>query len=158
MIKVFTDGSVSRPYEGRSPGGWAYSFSVDGKVINKFGSYLNTTNNRMELTAAIKALLKLQALGYVGYDITIISDSQYVIYGASRYMPGWKRNGRLYNRNSSLKNRDLWLKVDELSKVLQVQWIWIRGHNGHEHNERCDRLAGLGSLRALSIEKRLALL
>jgi ribonuclease HI len=157
-IKIYTDGSVSRPRGGRSPGGWAYHFYLGKTLYEKFGGNLQTTNNRMELTAAIKALQRLYALGLKDEDVTVISDSQYVIYGASMYMQGWKRAGKLSESNTKLKNKDLWIEIDRLSQVFRTRWLWVRGHRGHEQNERCDRLAKLGSYRAIDIENSLTLL
>ena len=157
MIKIYTDGSVSRPRGGRSPGGWAYHFYLGKTLYEKFGGNLHTTNNRMELTAAIKALQRLQALGLKDEDVTITSDSQNVIYGASRYMQRWKQNGRFTIGNPKLKNQDLWIEIDRLAMLYRTRWCWVRGHRGHEQNERCDVLAKLGSFRATSIQNSLAL-
>jgi ribonuclease HI len=112
----------------------------------------------MELTAAIKALQRLYALGLKDEDVTVISDSQYVIYGASMYLRGWKQSGRLKeNSPKVLKNKDLWIEIDRLSTLFRTRWLWVRGHNGHEENERCDRLAKLGTSRAVDIENSLSL-
>lgn len=157
MISIFTDGSVSRPREGRSPGGWAYTFCIGDERYSKFGSYLATTNNRMELTAAIKALKRLHQLGYGGQEVNVTSDSQYVILGASTYLAAWKRTGRLRNNRSSLKNKDLWLQIDELTTQFKTRWLWVKGHRGHPENELCDHLAALGSQRAVTIERSLVL-
>lgn len=157
IIKIFTDGSVSRPREGLSPGGWSFRFlTLDNLLHEKFGGNLKTTNNRMELTAAIKALRYFNECDY-GKDVCIVSDSQYVIHGASKYMDDWRRKGKLVNNRSPLKNKDLWQELDEISRRLNTRWLWVRGHNGQPDNERCDRLAKLGSFRAQDIERALTL-
>jgi ribonuclease HI len=129
---------------------------MDDKLHERFGGNLKTTNNRMELTAAIKALKHFDKMGGRGEEVTIISDSQYVIRGASVHMFGWKQKGMLKIR-SNLKNRDLWTECDEVAKLFKTRWLWVRGHNGHRENERCDHLAKLGRLRALDIESSLVL-
>ena len=156
MIRIYTDGSVSRPREGTSPGGWSFRFQTSDCILHeKFGGNLKTTNNRMELTAAIKALRFFKQCDY-GNECCIISDSQYVINGASKFLHAWRMGGLLNNR-SRIKNVDLWLQLDEAAKGLKTRWLWVRGHTGNPDNERCDRLAKLGSLRAQDIENALNL-
>lgn len=157
-VLIYTDGSVTRPREGISPGGWSFHFKTeDGIIHEKFGGNLKTTNNRMELTAAIKALEYFRKLKH-GLDVHVISDSQYLVQGASKHIFVWRQSGLLTSKVSRLKNRDLWLNLDHISKTLNTRWSWVRGHNGQPQNERCDVLAKIGSSRALNIENSLNLL
>lgn len=122
MIRIFTDGScLGNP----GPGGWAYVIRDGENEVEGFGAEQQTTNNRMELMAAIQAL---KALPSQPQTVVLHSDSQLLIKTMSH---GWKRK----------KNLDLWAELDQLSAQHQVGWQWIRGHDGHTDNERCDRLA-----------------
>ncbi len=122
MIRIFTDGScLGNP----GPGGWAYVIRDGESEVEGFGAEQQTTNNRMELMAAIQAL---KALPSQPQTVVLHSDSQLLIKTMSH---GWKRK----------KNLDLWAELDQLSAQHQVGWQWIRGHDGHADNERCDRLA-----------------
>lgn len=130
MIKVYVDGACSG---NPGPGGWAaIVVNTDtGQTFQKHGGEAETTNNRMEITAAISGLTA--ALGRYGEAISesgveIISDSQYVVNTMSR---GWQRN----------KNTDLWDILEYLSEGIKITWTWVRGHNGDPYNEMCDRLA-----------------
>jgi ribonuclease HI len=122
MIRIFTDGScLGNP----GPGGWAYVIRDGENEVEGFGAEQQTTNNRMELMAAIQAL---KALPSQPQTVVLHSDSQLLIKTMSH---GWKRK----------KNLDLWAELDQLSAQHQVGWQWVRGHDGNADNERCDRLA-----------------
>jgi ribonuclease HI len=121
-IHIYTDGScLGNP----GPGGWAYVIRNRDIAIENHGSEPLTTNNRMEMTAAIQAL---RALPRDAMSVVLYSDSQLLIKTMTL---GWKRK----------KNHDLWMQLDELCSVHRITWEWVRGHNGHVENERCDRLA-----------------
>jgi ribonuclease HI len=133
MIKIYTDGSCE-PNPG--PGGWAaviYS-GQNEKVIT--GSETKTTNNRMELRAALEALLALEASS----QIELFTDSEYLRRGITEWMPTWKaRNWK--RKKGKLANVDLWKALDAVIGKHTVKWTWVKGHAGHPGNERADRLA-----------------
>lgn len=134
MTELFTDGAC-RGNPGI--GGWGVLVRQDG--VEKFykGAAFETTNNRMELTAAIEALM---LLGQGGQAI-LTTDSQYVKNGINDWMPNWKnRNWRTAN-NKPVKNIDLWQKLDALVQVHNVRWEWVKGHSGHRENDIADQLA-----------------
>lgn len=133
MTTIYTDGScVSNP----GPGGWA-AIVVDasGQERVLVGSEPDTTNNRMELRAA------LEALSATAGPVAIYSDSTYLVKGASIWLPGWKRKQWRTATDTPIKNHDLWQAMDGAMAGRCVSWHWIRGHAGHPHNERCDALA-----------------
>lgn len=126
------------------PGGWGvfiqYPTGTDEKF---FGSEFETTNNRMELTAAIKALEKTETLSAV--PITIISDSQYVRKGITEWIWGWLRNGWVTAKGHPVANVDLWKRLDLLCKGRDITWKWVKGHSGDYGNETADKLANFGA-------------
>ena len=133
-VTIFTDGSC----EGNpGPGGWAAILlsGVHRKEIS--GGEAATTNNRMELLAAIEALAALNEPCHV----ELFTDSQYLRDGIDRWVAGWKRNGWRTRDKKPVKNEDLWRRLDVLVGRQQIVWKWVKGHAGHEHNERCDELA-----------------
>jgi ribonuclease HI len=121
------------------PGGWACMIidPRDGKALERCGGEANTTNNKMELLAAIMAL---RALKKPGVDVLIYSDSQYVIKSASEWIPGWKARG-WKRKDGPLKNVELLQEIDRLLAQQRVRWQWVRGHDGNPGNERVDALA-----------------
>ncbi|MGB0854151.1 MAG: ribonuclease HI [Pikeienuella sp.] len=144
MAKFFayTDGACSG---NPGPGGWgALMLAREGdKVIRErpmCGGAADTTNNRMELTAAIEAL---NALGRPT-AITIVTDSTYVKDGVTKWIHGWKRNGWRTAAKKPVKNEDLWRALDEAQSRHEVTWDWVKGHAGHPENERADELAREG--------------
>ena len=135
-VKLFTDGAcLGNP--GR--GGWAYLLRHEASSKSKEGSggEPETTNNRMELTAAIRGLEELTKPAVV----ELISDSQYVLHGLRDWMPNWKKKGWKRGGNKPVLNAELWKKLDELISIHDVTFTWVRGHTGHPENERCDELA-----------------
>jgi ribonuclease HI len=139
---AYTDGACSG---NPGPGGWGVLLVArdGGQAVKKrelFGGAPETTNNRMELTAAISAL---EALGR-GTAITLITDSVYVRDGVTRWIHGWKRNGWKTAAKKAVKNEDLWRRLDEAAVRHEVNWQWIKGHAGHPENERADELAREG--------------
>jgi ribonuclease HI len=122
------------------PGGWGAILSFGGKVKEIYGGEPQTTNNRMELTAVIRALEALTR----SCQADIYTDSQYVQKGISEWLPSWKRRGWRTADKKPVKNAELWRRLDELAAGHSVRWHWVRGHAGHAGNERADALANLG--------------
>jgi ribonuclease HI len=141
-LYAYTDGACSG---NPGPGGWGVLlFAKDGdKVIKERelkGGAEHTTNNQMELMAAISAL---ETLGKPS-AITVVTDSSYVKDGITSWIFGWKKNGWKNAAKKPVKNADLWKRLDEATKRHQVKWEWIKGHAGHAENERADELARAG--------------
>lgn len=139
---AFTDGACSG---NPGPGGWGVLLQAkDGETVLKereiSGGEADTTNNRMELLAAISAL---EALGRAS-EITVVTDSAYVKNGIQGWIEGWKRNGWKTAAKKPVKNADLWERLDEARRRHKVRWEWIKGHAGHPENERADALARAG--------------
>ena len=139
---AYTDGACSG---NPGPGGWGVLMQArEGAAVLKErelqGGEADTTNNRMELLAAISAL---EALGRAT-AITVVTDSAYVKNGVSQWIHGWKRNGWKTADGKPVKNVDLWQRLDGAQKRHQVTWTWIKGHAGHPENERADALARAG--------------
>ena len=142
MFYAFTDGACSG---NPGPGGWgALLQAKDGDVVVKerplSGGEALTTNNRMELLAAINALEALAR----DTEITIVTDSTYVKNGVTTWIHGWKRNGWRTSAKKPVKNDDLWKRLDEAQARHDVTWEWVKGHAGHPENERADELAREG--------------
>ncbi|KFI31112.1 ribonuclease HI [Haematobacter massiliensis] len=138
-IFAYTDGACSG---NPGPGGWGVlMIARDGETVLKertlSGGEALTTNNRMELMAAISALEALSRPS----DITVVTDSAYVKNGVSEWIHGWKRNGWKTSTNKPVKNSDLWQRLDAARSPHKVTWQWIKGHAGHAENERADELA-----------------
>jgi ribonuclease HI len=141
MVKIYTDGAC-KPNPG--PGAWAALLTYKRHERELSGSDLKTTNNRMEVEAAIQALLALK----FPCRVIIYSDSQYLVDGWSK-LDTLMRNNWINRSGGDAANKDLWLRLKDAAKPHQVDFIWLRGHNGHRENERVDRLAGK-ALAALS--------
>jgi ribonuclease HI len=135
-VELYTDGACSG---NPGPGGWAYILRHPGTGVEKeaFGGEPTTTNNRMELMSVISGLRALDR----PCRVDLYSDSQYVIKGLREWMDQWKKKGWKRGRNDEVKNPELWKELDELRQRHQLKYHWIRGHNDHAYNERCDRLA-----------------
>jgi ribonuclease HI len=145
-IKIYTDGGCSG---NPGPGGWAYVIVRDGTgdtggepeiLAERYGGEPHTTNNRMELTAAVSALMSLPSLKLPSRHITVLTDSQYVQKGMSLWIKAWKQNAWRTNDRKPVKNRDLWEQLDKFSADFLIRWEWIKGHAGNEFNERCDQM------------------
>ncbi|HAY41504.1 MAG TPA: ribonuclease HI [Gammaproteobacteria bacterium] len=119
-------------------GGWGVWLRYEGKNKKLKGSELSTTNNRMELTAAIKAL---EAIKSKNIDIDLFTDSKYVMSGINEWIINWKSRGWKTANKKTVKNVDLWKKLDQLNNEHSVVWHWVKGHSGDEGNEMADRLA-----------------
>lgn len=139
---AYTDGACSG---NPGPGGWgALLIARDGDTVLKErplqGGEAETTNNRMELMAAISALEALDRPS----RITVVTDSAYVKGGITEWLRGWKRNGWKTSTKKPVKNEDLWRRLDEAASRHDVTWQWVKGHAGHPENERADELARAG--------------
>jgi ribonuclease HI len=133
-IQIITDGScLGNP----GPGGWACILRYNGHKKEMSGGEIHTTNNRMELTAAIEGLSALKQT----CKVEVITDSEYLKNGVSKWMAGWKKNGWLTKEKKPVVNRDLWEKLDALTQTHETVWQWTKGHAEHEDNNRCDELA-----------------
>ena len=141
-VVVFTDGACSG---NPGPGGWGAILSFRGQERELWGGEEATTNNRMELIAAIKALETLTR----PMPVAIHTDSQYLRDGITRWMHGWKKNGWMTAAKKPVKNQELWRELDRLVGLHDVEWHWVKGHAGHPENERADALArrGIDSIR-----------
>lgn len=138
-INIYSDGACKG---NPGVGGWG-ALLVSGEHRKELvGGERLTTNNRMELTAVIEALQSLKRSSRV----CIHTDSQYVLKGITEWLPNWKRRGWRTSGNTPVKNVDLWQRLDELVSQHQVEWQWVKGHNGHPGNERADALANQGVL------------
>jgi ribonuclease HI len=137
MIEIFTDGACAG---NPGPGGWGVLIRENGKLTELSGGDSATTNNRMEMTAAIEALKAVAE----GAQVVLYTDSQYLKLGITEWLPGWRRRGWKKGRGGAVKNRDLWEALDRLSSTRRVDWRWLRGHAGHPENERADALARQG--------------
>ncbi|MCH2162065.1 MAG: ribonuclease HI [Phycisphaerales bacterium] len=136
MAVIYTDGGCS-PNPG--PGAWAYILQVGDDIREGSGGELQTTNNRMEMLAAIHGL---EAAGGI-QAVKLVADSQYVINGLTDWMPRWKAAGwtrKVRGKSQPVLNLDLWKRLDELISGIELTCEWVRGHTGHAQNERCDQL------------------
>ena len=133
--KIYTDGACSG---NPGPGGWgAVIIDQDDKQKNISGSEKNTTNNRMELLAAIMSLKKIKT----NSEVVIFTDSTYVKNGITEWMKNWKKNGWKNSSKKPVKNKDLWEKLDKLCEANSVSWKWVKGHSTNEFNNLADELA-----------------
>jgi ribonuclease HI len=142
-VVIHTDGACSG---NPGPGGWGAILEYNGTMRELFGGEPETTNNRMELTAAIEALRALKG----SCIVELHTDSVYLRDGITKWIRGWKRNGWKTSAKKPVKNDDLWRALDALADAHQVEWRWVRGHAGHDLNERADELARQGRISAAS--------
>jgi ribonuclease HI len=134
QVDIFTDGACSG---NPGPGGWA-AILRHGEVEKEISGFdKHTTNNKMEMTAVIEALKRLKE----PCRVRIHSDSLYLQKGITSWIVAWKRNGWQTRDKKPVKNKDLWIALDELARQHKIEWIWVAGHSGHPENERCDELA-----------------
>jgi len=137
VVEIYSDGAC-RGNPG--PGGWGAVLRCNDVEKELFGGEAATTNNRMELTAVIRALEALKQPS----KVHVYTDSQYVQKGIKEWIHGWKRNGWKTSDKKDVKNKDLWIELDELRKKHDMEWHWVKGHAGHPENERADGLANRG--------------
>jgi len=140
-IEIFTDGACSG---NPGPGGWGVVLRWRGHEKELFGAEPGTTNNRMELMAAIQGLEALK----LGSRASLYTDSTYVQKGITEWIAGWKKNGWRTAAKKPVKNQDLWLRLDRALQGHEVAWHWVKGHDGHPENERADALARRGAEEA----------
>jgi ribonuclease HI len=133
-VEIFTDGACKG---NPGPGGYGAILRSGGKEKEISGCERETTNNRMEMTAAIAALKCLKQ----PCRVVLTTDSIYLVKGMTEWLPGWIRSGWINSRKEPVKNKKLWQQLLELGKLHKIQWKHVRGHRGHPENERCDRLA-----------------
>ncbi len=136
-IEIFTDGACKG---NPGPGGWGALLRYNGREKSLYGGEKNTTNNRMELTAAIEALRAVKERCVI--DLT--TDSQYVRQGITEWIGNWKARGWKTASKQPVKNVDLWQQLDALIQEHDVRWHWVKGHSGHRENEIADELANKG--------------
>lgn len=133
-VRVFTDGAC---HGNPGPGGWGVVLESRGHTRELLGAQERTTNNRMELQAAIEALNSLTE----SCEVEVVTDSTYLKNGMQLWLAGWKRKGWKTAAGKPVKNQDLWRQLDALIAAHRVRWRWVRGHSGVEGNERADALA-----------------
>lgn len=134
VVEIFCDGACSG---NPGPGGWGTILRFGGSEKELSGGDPATTNNRMELTAAIEGLSALKR----PCRVILTTDSQYLVKGMTEWSSGWIRKGWVNSKREPVLNRDLWERLLDLAKVHDIEWRWVRGHDGHAENERCDELA-----------------
>jgi ribonuclease HI len=137
FVIIYTDGACKG---NPGPGGWGVMLSYKGIVKELFGGDPDTTNNRMELMAAIQALETLSKPCSVKLNI----DSKYVLQGITEWMSNWKKRGWKTASKTPVKNEDLWRRLDTAIQRHDIEWIWVKGHSGDKNNDRADELANLG--------------
>jgi ribonuclease HI len=136
-VNIYTDGACKG---NPGPGGWGAVLEFSGTERELFGGEPMTTNNRMELTAVIEALAALKRPS----QVALHTDSQYVQKGITEWIHAWKARGWRTASKEPVKNADLWRRLDEVAALHEIRWIWVRGHSGHDGNERADALANKG--------------
>lgn len=137
IVEIYTDGAC-RGNPG--PGGWGVWLKRGQSEKQLYGGEQQTTNNRMELMAAIQALEALNR----PCAVKLYSDSRYVLQGITEWMANWKKRGWKTAAKKPVKNEDLWRRLDSVMQKHQIDWIWVKGHSGNPGNEKADQLANLG--------------
>jgi len=137
VVEIFCDGACSG---NPGPGGYGAILRFGGREKELSGGAKETTNNRMEMTAAIEALRQLKR----PCRVLITTDSQYLVKGMTEWISGWQRKGWLNSKKEPVVNKDLWEMLLDVTEPHSVQWKWVKGHAGHSENERCDQLAREG--------------
>jgi ribonuclease HI len=138
-VEIFTDGACKG---NPGPGGWGAIIRYGGHEREMSGGEPATTNNRMEMMAIIKALDALTR----PCDVALHTDSKYVLDGMTKWIHGWKRNGWKTADRKPVKNAELWQELITIAAPHKIDWIWVRGHNGHVENERADQLASAAAM------------
>ena len=137
-VRIYTDGAC-RGNPG--PGGWGAVLKHGDREKSLYGGEHSTTNNRMELTAVIRAL---ECLKGNKWPVEITTDSKYVLQGITEWIEGWKSKGWRNASKKPVMNADLWQRLDELARQYHINWHWVKGHSGHPENELADQLANQG--------------
>jgi len=137
LVEIFTDGACKG---NPGPGGWGALLRYGENVKELFGGEEDTTNNRMELMAAIVALETLNR----PCQVVVTTDSQYVRQGITEWLEGWKKRNWKNSAKKPVKNADLWQRLDAATQPHQIEWKWVKGHSGHPENEKADQLANKG--------------
>lgn len=145
IVEIFTDGACS-PNPG--PGGWGAILRYGHHSKEIYGSEPATTNNRMEIMAAIQGLERLTRSS----EVHLFTDSVYLRKGITQWLPMWKSNGWKTREKKPVKNTDLWLRLDAAAQKHRVEWFWVKGHAGHPENERADELACQGAEQAAAAD------
>ena len=140
-VEIFTDGSCKG---NPGPGGWGALLRIGAHEKELSGSEPRTTNNRMELTAAIRSLQALKE----PCDVVLHTDSKYVLDGITRWAAGWQRNGWKTAAKKPVLNAELWRELIDAARPHKIDWVWVKGHAGHVENERVDKLACDAALSA----------
>jgi ribonuclease HI len=138
IVEIYTDGACKG---NPGVGGWGALLRSGTRAREIYGGEVATTNNRMELMAVIRALEALKK----PCRVRLHTDSQYVQLGISKWIHSWKKNGWRTAEKKPVKNADLWRELDELAATHEIEWLWVKGHAGHDGNERADELANLGA-------------
>jgi ribonuclease HI len=141
IVQIFTDGACKG---NPGPGGWGAILRFRGVEKELQGYVAETTNNRMELTAAVQALKSLKRT----CQVEIYTDSNYLKQGMQSWLKTWKANNWRNSKKQAVKNQDLWQSLDELATVHKITWHWVKGHSGHVENERADMLANAAIIEA----------
>ncbi len=134
IVEIFTDGACKG---NPGPGGWGALLRYNGTERELYGYQPETTNNQMELMAAIQALEALTR----PCEVVLTTDSQYVRQGITEWLAGWKRKGWKTAAGKPVKNQELWQRLDNAAACHRIDWRWVKGHSGHDENERVDQLA-----------------
>jgi ribonuclease HI len=143
QITIYTDGACKK---NPGPGGWGVVLQYGGHRRTLKGGELDSTNNRMELRAAIEALQALKS----ACEVILYTDSKYVMKGLTEWLPNWKKRGWKTADKKPVKNQDLWQALDAAAQRHRIDWRWVKGHNGDPGNEEADRLANEGVQIALA--------
>lgn len=140
-IILYTDGACKG---NPGKGGWGVYLAIGGQGYEMCGGEQTTTNNRMELMAAIQGLNILSSLNIQIGNVTLFSDSTYVVKGISEWIPGWKRKGWRKADGKDVANKDLWVMLDQLNSMYRVEWKWVKAHSTDIYNQKADELANRG--------------
>ena len=146
LVEIFCDGACSG---NPGPGGFGAILRKGSIEKELSGAEIVTTNNRMELTAAIIALESLTR----SCNVSVTTDSQYLVKGITEWIFAWINKGWINSKKDPVLNRDLWERLYALSRTHRIEWNWVRGHSGHPENERCDELARNAIIKLLSVDK-----
>lgn len=144
-VKIYTDGACKG---NPGPGGWGVLLQFNEMEKTLHGGESHTTNNRMELLAAIKGLEALNRT----CEVDLYTDSEYLRKGMTEWLAGWKKNGWRNSKKEPVKNSDLWMLLDKLAANHKIKWHWVKGHSGHIENDRVDALANQGIIELLKVE------